>query len=75
MKDLRKESKIIEQIEKPKPKYELFSPCVRRAVCELSEGGNGEQRRQRSCGNDLCIMHEGLADFLKLRSNILKASV
>ena len=51
------------------------SPVVRRAVCELSEGGNGEQRRLGAVGMTYADMHEGLADFLKPRSDYLKASV
>ena len=43
---------------------------MRRAVCELSEGGNGEQRRLGAVGMTYADMHEGLADFLKFEERI-----
>ena len=35
---------------------------TREPTASLSEGGNGEQ--PGGCGNDLCSMHKGLAEFL-----------
>ena len=55
---------------------------MRRAVCELSEGGNGEQRRLGAVGMTYADMHEGLAhfdgaqrSFFETSKRLLKASV
>ena len=55
---------------------------MRRAVCELSEGGNGEQRRLGAVGMTYADMHEGLAHFdgaqrrfFEASKRLLKASV
>ena len=65
-----------------KSKLKFISPCVRRAVCELSEGGNGEQWRVGTVGMTYADMHEGLAhfdgaqrSFFEASKRLLKASV